>query len=403
MGKTLFNSVDDKYQEARDLRKELHENPELSSKEFETSHRLKVRAAALGLEIHDVPVDDRSAGTGFIAILDTGKPGKTLGLRTDIDALPIQEHENNLAGPRSVRSKVPGIMHSCGHDGHMATLVTAMDILTGMKDQLTGKIIFIFEEAEEVGNGIRAMTRLLSNYTIDAIYGNHFASVLDLGVIAADPGPVLSGMAWVNFDIIGRGGHGSRPDLSINPLYAGVAVLNSLSIAWNNQINVEKTVTLGITQFNAGSQPNVFADRAHIAGTLRYFDVEEGEKAYQMVEEIAKTVAKVHQCEVEMVDPHGAQTIPVVNDPDLAQLSQTIVEDLYPGHLLQGFRWFASETFAQYRQLAPIMFTFIGIRDKVFGSGAEHHNEYFDMPDEAMKYAITTMVAFAFKFLTPDK
>lgn len=240
--------------EAIEFRQYLHRHPEVTSKEFETSKRLKVEARKLGLEVEEVPADDRSVGTGFIAVLDTGRPGKTVGLRTDIDALPIQENPNNLRGPRTVISENDGAMHACGHDGHMTTVIYSMKILNALKDELTGKIIFIFEEGEELNTGIKAMVKFLEGREIDAIYGNHLAAFLDVGKVSADAGPVMAAAAWVEMYVKGKGGHGSRPDLSINPLFAGVDILNSISVAWNNQINVEETVTLGITQFHVGSQ-----------------------------------------------------------------------------------------------------------------------------------------------------
>lgn len=391
----------EKYEkEAIELRHLLHENPEMSSKEFETSKLLKRYATELGLEIEEVSADERSVGTGFIATLDTGKPGKTVGLRTDIDALPVQENVNNLVGKREVISKNEGVMHACGHDGHMSTLIHSMKILCELKDELTGKIIFIFEEAEELGNGIDAMVKLLKTKDIDAIYGNHLAAFLDTGYVSADVGPVMAAAAQVDFDVIGKGGHGSRPDLSINPLFAGVDILNSISTAWNNQIDVEETVTLGITQFNVGSQFNVFADKASIGGSLRYFDVETGENAYEMLINIAEKVASVHNCTIEVAAVHGPQTFPVVNDEKLALMVQDGIDELFPGALAHKINWFASESFSDYAKVAPSVFSFVGIRNKEIGSGAEHHNEYFDMDDGALKYAVGTMVKFTTDYLS---
>ena len=156
-----------------ETRRFLHENPELSGIEYDTSKFLKDEVSNLGLEIKDV------GGTGFYAILDTGKPGKTIGLRTDIDALPIKESESNLANIRKTRSKLEGVFHACGHDGHMAILLTAARILNDIKNHLSGRIIFIFEEGEEIGSGIDKMIEGLKNENIDAIYGNHLASFLE--------------------------------------------------------------------------------------------------------------------------------------------------------------------------------------------------------------------------------
>jgi amidohydrolase len=400
LNERILQLVEKYEKEAVELRHYLHEHPEVSSQEFETSKMLKKYATDLGLEVEEVPVDDRAAGTGFIATLDTGTPGKTVGLRTDIDALPVQENPNNLVGSRSVISKNDGAMHACAHDGHMTTVIHSMKILHELKDELTGKVIFIFEEAEEIGNGIHSMIEFLKTKEIDAIYGNHLAAFLDTGYVSADIGPVMAAAAIVNFEVVGKGGHGSRPDLSVNPLFAGVDILNSISTAWNNQIDVEETVTLGITQFNVGSQFNVFADRAKIGGSLRYFDVETGEAAYEMLMNTAEKVASVHNCQIEVDKVQGPQTIPVINDEKLALLVQKGVDEIFPGVLTHDVNWFASETFSHYAKIAPTVFSFVGIRNEELGTGAEHHNEYFDMDDDALKYAIGMMTKFTIDYLS---
>jgi len=400
MNKKILELIDKYDQDARKMRHYLHENPEVSRHEVETSQFLKQEARELGLEIEEVPKRGRSNGHGFIATLDTGKPGETIGLRTDIDALPMTEHPNNLTGPRTVISKNEGAMHACGHDGHMTTLMFTMRILHDLKDELTGKIIFIFEEGEENSGGIGEMVKLLESKEIDAIYGNHLAAFLDVGEVAADAGPIMTGAGFVDFKIIGRGGHGARPDQAINPVYVGVDVLNSISVVWNNQINIEKTVTLGISQFHAGTANNVFADEARIGGSIRYFDNEEGKRAYQLLMDTARKVADVHNAEIEEHPDAGPTTNPVVNDENLALQVQAGVEDLFPGHLTKNVQWYASETFAKYSELAPTIFTLVGVRNEALGSGADHHNQHFDMDDDALRYAIGTMTKFAVDYLS---
>lgn len=385
--------------EARKVRHYLHENPEVATEEIETSKFLKEKAANLGLFIEKVPKKGTSAGNGFIATLDTGKPGKTVGLRTDIDALPVTENLFNLLQPRNVISKNDGVMHACGHDGHMTILLYAMRILWDLKSELTGKIIFIFEEGEEISAGIREMVNLLKLKEMDAIYGNHLVSFLNTGQIALDPGPIMAAISRIDFKVIGRGGHGSRPDLSVNPLYAGADILNSISVAWNNQINVEKTVTLGLTEFHAGTAYNVFADEARIGGSLRYFDVAEGQRATNLLYKVAENVAEAHNCHIEITDKAAELSIPVVNDEKLTELAQEGVDELFPGSRVEEINWFASESFSRYGEVAPYVFAFVGMRNTELGSGAEHHNELFDMDDDSLKYGIGAMVKFAIDFL----
>lgn len=209
------------YEEAVEIRRYLHENPEISHKEFQTSRYLKRKAEELHLSIEAVDT------TSFIVILDTGRPGKTLGLRTDIDALPIQEEEKNLKNKKVSVSKNENAMHACGHDAHMAVLLTSMKYLVEHKELLVGRIIFIFEQAEEVGGGIRQMVDHLKAFDMDAIYGNHVYAELETGKIIINEEEVMSGATFLDMTVHGKSGHGSRPDLARSPIVVGSQIMNA--------------------------------------------------------------------------------------------------------------------------------------------------------------------------------
>lgn len=374
-------------------RRYFHENPEVSSKEFETSEYLKRKMKSLNMEIKAVE------GTGFYAILDTGRPGKTIGLRTDIDALPMQEHENNLKQAKKCVSKRDGAMHACGHDGHMAVVLAAAKILSDLKEQLNGKIIFIFEEGEEIGAGIDAMIHALRDYHIDAIYGTHLAAFMDTGDVCVDAGPVMAGSVLLEFDVFGRGGHGSRPDLAINPIFGVANILTGLASAWANQVDVSKTVTLGIANVHAGTAWNIIPDSAYVAGSLRYFDVEEGKRAFEIFKNVTHKTADAHNCTVSFRDSTKVATVPVINDKELAALAQEEIKSIYPQKLKHDVVWYASESFSKYSELAPTLFAFVGIRNKQYGSGADHHNEHFDMDEDALHYSLMYTLKFMLKVL----
>jgi len=376
-------------------RRYLHENPELSGEEFETSKFLKSEVQKLNLPITEVE------GTGFYAILDTEKVGKTIGLRTDIDALPIVEKEENQKAKRVCKSKVNGKFHACGHYGHMAILLAAMHILVKNKDNLKGKIIFIFEEGEEICSGIGKMVEALEKEKIDAIYGAHLAAFLDTGKISIDAGPVMAGNAIVDFTVRGKGGHGSRPDLSINPIFAATNIINGLASTWVNRVDVRKTVTLGLGMINGGTIANVIPDEVRVAGSLRYFDTQEGNKALDLVRKIGTLTAEAHECEfIENKILHDNE--PVINDENLTKLAQDSIEEIIPGSIDKEITWFASETFAGYNKLCPTVFAMVGTKNDKIGSGAEHHNEYFDIDEESISIGAIAMVKFASEFLKAD-
>lgn len=381
-------------QYAREQREYLHEHPELTGEEHETSRYLQEEVKKLGLLVEPLK------GTGFIAVLDTGREGKTLALRADIDALPMQEEENNLAGPKKCVSQNPGVCHACGHDAHMAILLASMHVLCDRKEDLKGKIVFAFEEGEERGTGIQAMIAALKEKQIDAIYGNHVTAFMDSNTVCLDAGPRMAGAVGIDFTLKGKSGHGSRPDLAVNPIHAGAAILTQLSAAWVHQIDVTKTVTLSVNQFIAGTSRNIIPETAYLGGTCRVFDAEEAKKADELIHKVVSSVADVHKCTVEFGPLSKVSCHPVINDERLALLAQRGAEEILPeGSLLRGITWFASESFSMYAKEFPAIFAFVGVRNESVGSGAEHHNVRFDVDEGALKTGVLMMCKFAVDFL----
>lgn len=378
----------------REVRRHLHHYPEVGGHETETVKYLKSELQKIGaFEIHDVP-----GSTGFYAIFDTKRPGKTIGLRTDIDALPIKESTLNGGDkPKPFLSKNDGVSQACGHDGHMATLLTSIRILYDLRNRLTGKYVFIFEEGEETNTGIRPMVAALKGIPFDVIYGNHLLSSLPSGKIYISEGSVTTGMAMISMQVFGKSGHASRPDLAVNPIFAAANILTSISIAWNNQRDITKVVTLGVTQVQAGEAWNVIPDSVYIGGTLRFFDWDAGVRSLELVKKVATDVAHAHGCSVRFGEKMTAQVPPVSNDPQVTVAARRMIETLYPGHVTSDpkHNWYASETFALYNQLAPTLFTFVGIQNPELGTTAGHHTTKFDIDEDALQYAIGTMVKFA--------
>ena len=379
-------------------RRYLHENPEVSSKEFETSKYLKKRCKDLGLVVEDV-----EGSTGFTALLDTGRPGKTLGIRTDLDALAIKEDRCNLKNKKIVVSKNPGVSHACGHDSHMTVALISAKILSDLKDEIDGKIYFIFEEAEETGAGIDAMVSHLKGKGLDAVYGNHQSPDLDVGEFAVIEGAAYAGCAGVDFDVIGKGGHGSRPDLAINPIIATAQIITALNSAWNNQLDLEKPVSLGIGAVNCGKAPNVISDRANVKGTLRFFDLDEGKKALEVLKNIAELTAKAHGCSVEFHDYTKIVAEPVVNDKDLAERVKESLASLNEGSLVPSSKFWFSESFYGYSKLCPSIFINFGTRNEANGQASGLHTAKFDLDEKGIDYALCLAIKFAIDFLKKDR
>lgn len=375
-------------------RRYLHENPEVSSKEFETSKYLKKRCKDLGFIVEDV-----EGSTGFTALFDTGRPGKTLGIRTDLDALAIEEDSYNLKEKKLVVSKNPGVSHACGHDSHMTIALMSGKILKNLEKEINGKIYLIFEEAEETGAGIDAMASHLKDKGLDAVYGNHQSPTLDVGKFSIIEGPAYAGCAGVDFDVIGRGGHGSRPDLAINPLIATAQIITALNSAWNNQLDLEKPVSLGIGAINGGSAANVISDSANVKGTLRFFDLEEGKKALDLLKNITSITAKAHGCQVRFNDYTKIVAEPVINDRSLVKKVKKNLEDLYKDSLVASPKLWISESFYGYSKLCPAVFVNFGTRNEAKGQASDLHTAKFDLDERGIDYGLGLAIKFAIDFL----
>lgn len=379
----------------RDIRKHFHLYPELSGQEVETARRLKAELQQMGgFDIHDVP-----GSTGFYAILDTGRKGKTVGLRTDIDGLPIEESPTNGGGKQKKWVSLnAGVTQGCGHDGHMAILLASARILHSLRNRLTGRIVFLFEEGEESNSGIRPMIAALQQDGVrfDVIYGNHVASNVPSGQLFVKEGPIMAGMATLAYHVVGRGGHVSRPDKSVNPVFAAANVLTAISVAWNNQRDLEKLVTLGVTQLEGGKVYNVIPNEVFIGGSLRFFDREAGEHALGLVKRVSEQVAAAHGCTISYTDRMRVDLPPVSNDTTYTRYAQRQLEALYPGHVTTDpqYVWYGSETFALYSQLAPTVFTLVGVNSPEVGSTAQHHNDKFDLDEDALPYGVGAMTQF---------
>ena len=208
----------------------------------------------------------------------------------------------------------PHTSHACGHDAHTAMLLGAMRVLAEQRDNLAGVIYFCFEEGEEDGRGILAMLNQLSAHGVDVCWGIHVYAGLESGKICVSAGPRMAGAAGVGIKVIGRGGHGSRPDMSVNPVFCAASILTNTATAWVNQITAGRTVTLGVTSIQGGEAPNVIPDTADILGSLRFFNDEEGEKAVRIFKNVAEHTAAMNNCQVQFDDRFCVLCAPVIND-----------------------------------------------------------------------------------------
>lgn len=226
----------------------FHQNPEISLREEHTSGKIVEIIEELGLSW------ERVGEYGIIAYLPGKKPGKTVLLRADMDALPVDESEMNLKGRKKCCSLKKSVSHACGHDAHMAMMLGAMRVLYQIREELEGNVIFAFEQAEEVGKGIDPMMAALEKYAIDTCFGIHVFAELEEGKISVQSGPRMAALTAFTVKVIGKGGHASRPDLTVNPLMCAANILVNLNTIWSQELDSTKVVTLGIAMMHCGKK-----------------------------------------------------------------------------------------------------------------------------------------------------
>ena len=365
----------------------MHEYPENSGVEYETVKYIASELDALGIEYVVVPEG------GIIGQIHGGKPGKTVLLRADMDALPIQD-----AKDVPYRSQISGVCHACGHDAHMAMLLGTMRILVQNKEELPGTVYCCFEEGEETNCGIDTMIEALEKYPIDECFAFHVYNELDAGKVNIVPGPRMAGTVGIGFHLKGKSGHGSRPDQAINPIIPAAHIITQLNSAFMNQLNVEETVTLGLGMVKAGEATNIIPDDAYVGGTARFFNKEEGEKALEIIERIARNTADSYRCGIEFEKRNNISPYPVVNDEKTALKIQKAVGEICGEEVLGDCdKWFASECYSAYQNKYPGVLGFLGIRNEAYGSGAAHHNGKFDIDESGFWLGVCAEAAFAFE------
>ena len=373
-----------------DCRRTVHRYAEVGGTEHKTSAFIRKEAEAMGLTVEQV------TETGLLVTLDTGRAGNGVALRADMDALPIAENPHNLKGPRCVVSENPETSHTCGHDAHVGMLLGAMRVLVSLKEQLCGTIYFCFEEGEETGLGWGGMVDALETRKVNTVFALHVSSQLESGLVSVDPGPRMAGIQEIDATFVGRGGHASRPDLSINPVYAAASSVCDLAVAFANQIDPNDPVTLGITSISGGATSNAFPDTAQVLGTMRFFHVDAIKRATKIAKKVFLCSGEMHNCKVEFGPSMSVFLLPTVNDEDATAFARDVFNRVLPeGTIVSMEKWYGSETFSQYLARYKGVYAFLGTGNEELGTTAEHHNEYFDVDESVLWRGSLCYAAYA--------
>lgn len=365
--------IEELYPYYQKIRQQIHANPELRYEEYKTSELV-----ANELKKMDLKVMTGIGKTGVVGLLDTGKPGKTIALRADMDALPIHE-ETKLP----YESKNNGIMHACGHDGHTASLLATAHLLTRIKDQFTGVIKFIFQPAEEGGAGAKAMIEagVLQNPPVDVIFGYHNSPGNLTGEILARSGCTMYGNWEFALTVTGKGGHAAQPELAINPIDICSDITLAVAQIRNALDDKEYPTIVTITQLKGGFTTNVIPETAMVSGTIRAAGQSFYEKAYQQLQQLIEKMQQRYTCTIAMT--MNEIYPPTINTEKEAHyvLEVAKAHQMASNYKMKSTR--AAEDFSYFLQKVPGCYFFIGNGE----TSACCHNPHYDFNDKILMIA----------------
>jgi amidohydrolase len=369
------------------MRREFHKNPEKSWHEYETSKMIKEELDKMGIAYQSC------TETGITALIEGRSEGKTIALRADMDALEIEE-ETEL----DFKSENKGLMHACGHDGHSAMLLTAAKALMKIKDQLKGNVRLIFQPAEEMVAGAREMVKLGVLEDVDAAFGMHLWSDLTAGKINIEAGPRMASGDYVIIDFKGKGGHGSLPQQTVDPIPAASSfIINSQAVVSRESSPLDPVVfTVG--QIDSGTRFNIIPSKAHLEGTLRCFSEESRQQASEAIKRYAEKIAESFRAKAEVEIKKG--TPPTINNAEITEYAKKAAEDIVgSSNLISMEKTTGSEDMAYYLREVPGAFAFVGAGFEEEEKNYPHHHPKFNLNEESLLIGAALFVNFVLEFL----
>jgi len=377
------------------LRRELHQYPEIAYTEYKTSGIVVRELRKLGIE-----VKTGVAKTGVVGLLNKNRKGKTVALRADMDALPVTE----MTG-LPYRSKNPGKMHACGHDVHMSCVIGAAKILSSLKDELPGKVKFIFQPSEEVTpGGAYPMIKagVLKNPEVNGIFGLHSDSAIPIGKIGVKNGPMMAQADDFDITIIGKGGHGARPQDGIDAIVVASAVIQALQTIPSRRISPLKSVVISIGSIEGGTARNIICDKVVLKGTVRTLEKGITEKIPRLLKEIVAGVTQGYGADFELNYYEGYPVL--VNNPDITDLVRSSISKLFGKEAIFEVKepMMGGEDFAYFLKNVPGSFIRLGIRNEKIGAVHPWHHPEWKVDEKAIEIGSSLLAQAAFDFLRRD-
>lgn len=385
-----IKNISEKYKNyVLEKRRYFHMNPEPSLYEYNTSKIVKEE-----LEKLNIPYIS-TADTGIIATIKGEKEGKTVLLRADMDALEVFE-KNDVP----YKSQKEGLMHACGHDGHTAMLLGAAHILNEIKSEIKGEIKLLFQPAEEVAEGAKkiiAETKITDK--IDAAFAIHLWQGIESGKISLEAGARMAAADIFSIKIKGKSGHGSMPHETVDAVVVSSALVMNLQHLVSRNTNPLDTLVVTVGKLEAGTRYNIIAGEATLEGTIRSFSDNVWKLVPEQLERVVQNTCATYgaTAEINLI----RATPPLINDEKISEILKKSATTLYGEDVVVKYeKTTGGEDFAYFTQKVPGALAFVGIRNDEKGINAPHHNEKFDMDEDALKVGTNLYVQFALDFLS---
>ncbi|MFC3038712.1 M20 family metallopeptidase [Virgibacillus xinjiangensis] len=382
---SINNAIEEVMPQVYEWRRTMHRHPELSFQEYWTSDYIEEELKKIGgIEI------SRPTETSVLGIIRGGKPGKKIGLRADIDGLPIQEERKDIA----FASEKEGVMHACGHDGHASILLGAAKVLAGQADELNGEIYLIFQHAEEAPpGGAREMVETGIFDELDFIYGQHLFSTIPVGKIGMTTGPVTSNSDTFDLLIRGKGGHASQPENSIDPVVIGAQVIEKFQAIVSRATSPLDSVVISTTTFHAGSATNIIPDTARLGGSVRTIQDETRELVKNKMEQAVASVCDFYDAGYDFDFQYGYSA--VVNDEEKTNQVIRMAQDVFGDKVFDYPLGMGGEDFSAFSRLVPSTYAFIGAGNPEKGFDYPHHHPLFGLDEDSFIDGVQMMVHVA--------
>ena len=374
-----------------ELRRAIHQKPELAYHETATARLIAKELRSLGVEVRT-----KVGGTGVVGLIRTGKPGKVVALRADMDALPVQEEADV-----EFRSRKKGVMHACGHDAHVAMLLGAAALLSRRRKELGGDVKLLFQPAEENGGkgGAKPMidAGAMDDPKVDYVFGLHISTDFVSGTFGIREGPFMAKPDAFDIRVKGRGGHGAAPHRTVDPVYIAAHVIIALQGVSGRLVNPMSPFVISVCSVKGGTKHNIIPDEVLLQGTIRSFDRKIRSKAVEHIKRAVSSTCQAYggSCTIEF----QKETYPVVyNEPRVTARVASVLRRIPKTRTVEAGMRLGGEDFSRFQQKAPGTFYYLGCNNPSKGCIEPNHSSRFKVDEAVLKYGALSLAEVALEF-----